>query len=100
MTRERKAVQKLDTPTVKEALWYCSRGICSSQCPLYRKGLVCKGVTKLMESALAIIEGEDKRKEQALIDFAENIKSSRPFCGFVKRSTIDRELERIKRGNI
>lgn len=100
MTRERKAVQKLDTETVKEALWYCSRGICSSECPLHGKGLVCKGVTKLMESALAIIEGEKERKEKALIDFADSIKRSRPFSPFIRRSTIDRELEKIKRRDI
>ena len=89
MIRERQAVQKLDTATVKKALRYCMSGECNSRCPLYSKSLICKKNPALLESALAIIE----RQESALIEYAERLKSHYPHTPGV-RSTIDKELSK------
>ena len=74
MKREVVHVQRLDKETVLKALKYCAEGICNRHCPLYKSGLACKNITPLLESCFVIISGEDKRREEALKQFAGQLK--------------------------
>lgn len=99
MTREKNAVQKIDTATVKKALKYCSQEECSTRCPFYKYDLVCKKVAPLMESALAIIEGEEVRINKALAEYAERIKSHYPHSPAIQK-TVDIELMCMQEASI
>ena len=98
MKREKKPVQKLKTDTVLKALRCCMKGECDVACPLYRETITCRKYSVLIESALAIIEGEEKRKAKALTDYAEKISSHYPHSASI-RKTIDIELN-IARGTV
>ncbi len=97
MKREKKAVQRFPLGTVKKALRCCAGNECSPSCPFYKYGgLVCDDVAPVMESALAIIEGEQERKEKALTEYAQAIKAHYPHSPSIQK-TIDVELD-IARG--
>ena len=99
MKREKKPVQKLKTETVLKALRCCMKGECDVACPLYNETITCRKYPALIESALAIIEGEEKRKEKALADYAERILSHYPHTRSIW-STIYKELHQETGGSV
>ena len=92
---KREIKQRLDVETVKKSLRCCSENECSPECPFYQYGgLVCNDVATVMESALAIIE----KQERALVEYAQAIKSHYPHSPSIQK-TIDIELD-IARGQV